>query len=308
MRALVTGSAGFIGRHMVRELRARGYTVTGKDPVTSGWHIGNCLNLFNGISHVYDLVVHCAYHVGGRSAIDGVNLNFAKNLQLDAALFEWAIRTQQRRVLYFSSSAAYPVGFQSDYRPRKLYEDLIALNEQDPKFLDYDWPVSLTPDANYGWAKLTGERLAADARKNGLAVTVVRPFSGYGEDQSEDYPFPSIVRRASAGDLTVWGPRGQTRDWVHVSDVVAGALAVCESGTEDPVNLCTGVPTEMGQLAQTVYGRANGLEWHDKQVTYDESRPTGVFYRVGDPTRMLQHYTPKVSLEEGIARALRAYS
>lgn len=312
MRALVTGSAGFVGRHMVAELQARGYEVTSLDIAefcgdAMQWFCNtDCQECGDVGGAVYDLVAHCAYHVGGRAAIDGTNMNFAKNLQLDAAVFEWAVRTKQKRVLYFSSSAAYPVEWQqNNSAKKKLEEDDISLMGYI-SHADYDWPISNQPDANYGWAKLTGELLVTDARRNGLAVTVVRPFSGYSEDQSREYPFPSILARAKAGDLSVWGPKGQTRDWIHVSDVVKGALAVVESGTDEPVNLCTGRGVEMGELAAMVCREAQGWP-EDRPLVplYDESKPTGVFYRVGDPTRMLNYYTPKVTLEEGISRALR---
>jgi len=322
---------------MVRELESRGYEVwqsdIAHDPSAPmyGNYYHDALDVFGKITRVFDLIIHAAYHVGGRAAIDGVNTNFAKNLQLDAAMFEWAVRTKQKRVLYFSSSAAYPVVYQT-----RSYQEAFGalapldnphkwLSEDDIDLAD---PAEiLAPDANYGWAKLTGERLAEDARRNGLHVSVVRPFSGYGEDQSLDYPFPSIVRRAASGDLSVWGPPGQSRDWIHVDDVVRGALAVVESETTDPVNLCTGVATEMGELAEMVFSMANcsqgipeGCEserggWdlcefcddheaRQRKPNYLEDKPYGVFYRVGDPTRMLQYYTPRVSLEEGIRRAL----
>lgn len=294
--ALVTGSAGFIGRHMTRELESRGYLVWGVDLPGYDAH-----SLFRETIQRYDLVVHCAFHVGGRAAIDGVNTNFLKNLQLDSAMFEWAVRTKQKRVLYFSSSAAYPVGMQSEEAVREGYARPLKEVDCPPmsSWGDFNW----LPDSNYGWAKLTGERMAQDARLSGLPVTVVRPFSGYGEDQSLDYPFPSIVQRAKTGDLSVWGPPGQTRDWIHVDDVVRGALSVVESGTEDPVNLCTGVGTEIGELAQMISVAAG---WYpgEHEPTYLTDKPTGVFYRVGDPTRMLQYYTPTVSLKEGIRRAL----
>src|SRR5678816_177150 len=230
---------------MVAELESRGWEVWGYD-ITEG---DDFLKKLDGAWQQMDLVVHCAYLVGGRAAIDGTNMNLAKNLQLDASLFEWAVRTKQRRVLYFSSSAVYPVEAQSlgvlntwKLSPftRDKAAEMMQLREKDwEDHIDAQWA-----DADYGYAKCVGERLAQTARENGVPTTVVRPFSGYGEDQSLDYPFPSIIRRAKEGDLSVWGPPGQTRDWIHVSDVVKGALAVVESGTELPVNLCTGVGTE----------------------------------------------------------------
>jgi len=174
--------------------------------------------------------------------------------------------------------------------------------------------VGADPDADYGWAKLTGERLATNARKQGVTVSVVRPFSGYGTTQSSDYPFPSIVARAREGDLSVWGPPGQTRDWIHVDDVTAGAMAVVRfdadsrpNGWCGPVNLCTGIPTEMGKLARMIWKRSlDTIESADGCIVeYDDSKPTGVLYRVGDPHKMLRYYTPKISLEEGIERALK---
>jgi nucleoside-diphosphate-sugar epimerase len=228
MRALVTGSAGFVGRHMVVELERRGYEVSPCDIAyrqgarRQREYVKDANRIFKPSSDLklskvqFDLVVHCAFHVGGRAAIDGVNTNFAKNLQLDAAMFEWAVRTKQKRVLYFSSSAAYPVDLQDKHYQRHHSGDRLKETDVDLGMLPPDYDLSPMPDSNYGWAKLTGERLAEDSRKSGLAVTVVRPFSGYGEDQSLDYPFPSIVKRAAAGDLSVWGPPGQTRDWIHI--------------------------------------------------------------------------------------------
>jgi len=308
VRALVTGSAGFVGRHMVAELVARGWDVAGVDlrqwsPVApptaagAGRYAHATGDMLDGVRlpgvDTFDLVAHCAYHVGGRAGIDGEPRNLAHNLQLDAAMFEWAVRTGQRRVLYFSSSAAYPTVLQTGHPPRQLAEDDLDL-----------WGVR--PDARYGWAKVTGEHLAQAAAESGLPVHVVRPFSGYGENQDDCYPFPAIVRRALAGDFTVWGPPGQCRDWIHISDVVRGALAVVDADERRPVNLCSGSPVEFGVLALRVAELAALVSpdrpWPD--VEYREDRPTGVMYRVGDPARMREHYTPAVPLDEGIRRAI----
>jgi nucleoside-diphosphate-sugar epimerase len=291
VRALVTGSAGFVGRHMAAELTRRGYQVEGWDLKTGL----DCVSLFRSSRRVYDLVVHCAFHVGGRAAIDGEPRLLARNLQIDAGLFDWAVRTGQGRVLYFSSSAAYPVGLQDIDSTRLEYR----LQEDDIR-LDLDRPGR--PDARYGWAKLTGEHLAQAARESGLDVTVVRPFSGYGADQDDTYPFPSFIARARArvDPFPIWGPGTQVRDWIHVDDLIGGALAVAESGTEEPVNLCTGRGVSMLELAHMCCKQVG----HRTRLMPQPDKPTGVAYRVGDPTRFRQYWTPRVSLEEGVARAL----
>ena len=300
MRAMVTGDSGFIGRHMRVALERRGWDVVGCDLRTGS----DARDVFLSDDNVYDLVVHCAYHVGGRAAIDGEPRLLAANLELDARLFDWAVRTGQRHVLYYSSSAAYPIRLQEataavrilggDYdRSRPwvpLDEDMI-----DNRALEQ-------PDARYGWAKLTGERLAESARLSGLRVHVVRPFSGYGEDQDLTYPFPAILRRVLTGELSVWGPPGQYRDWVHVDDVIGCSLAVIDQDVDGPVNICSGVGVEMGDLAVRMAGIAGVAV--PGEVTYLRDRPTGVMVRVGSPARMVEIYRPTVDLDEGIRRAI----
>lgn len=297
MKALITGCSGFVGRNFTRYLKELGWDVFGLD-IADDPDEDAFKYFVNGYDDTFDLVVHCAYEVGGRSHIDGTNMALAHNVAMDAAMFEWALE-HAVAVLYFSSSAAYPTGYQHrDFvhgmptKDKRLHEDQIFFDGR-----------ALPPDANYGWAKLTGERIAKAASDNGLRVHIVRPFSGYGGDQSLQYPFPSIIKRARQGDLTVWGPPGQTRDWIHIDDVVRGAFAVYEADERRPVNLCTGRGTEMGELAQMVYREAHPkADW--KGTTYSLDKPTGVFYRVGDPTRMNELYTATISIEEGVRMAL----
>lgn len=287
--ALVTGAAGFVGRHMAAELSRRGWKVAWCDideTVDSDAH-----DVFRTCRDVFDLVVHCAATAPHRAAIDGQPMNLALDLMLDAAMFEWVARTRQRRVLYLSSSAVYPVSFQDGAEEWKLHETNTIS------------PLGIMPDASYGWTKLTGERMAAAATAAGVAVHVVRPFSGYGEDQADRWPFGAFLARARRREdpFTIWGTGTQVRDWIHIDDIVAGALAVVDADVREPVNLCTGVGTSMVDLATMLCREAGYEPW----FSTDPGAPAGVAYRVGDPSRLHDIYRPRVTLEEGVARAFR---
>jgi nucleoside-diphosphate-sugar epimerase len=287
VRVLVTGSAGFVGRHFARHLQD--HDVLRVD-VAERLSV-DARDFFRGDNGHFDLVIHAAAHVGGRKDIEGrAAFVGAYNLQLDGAMFEWALRTRPNRVVYFSSSAVYPVKLQEGYAR-------IALSEWD-----VNPTVPVLPDATYGWVKLTGERLAAEAEAEGLRLHVFRPFSGYGEDQSEDYPFPAFAARSRRKDdpFQIWGDGTQVRDWIHVDDVVGGVMTAIEQDVHGPMNLCTGRGVSFNALADMFTTEAD----YNPAPEHILDAPRGVSHRVGDPDKMLTVYQPKVTLEEGIRRAL----
>lgn len=293
MKALVTGSAGFLGRHFVRALLHRGYSVQRVDVRSrEPWDAREYYRYAS--SHV-DLAVHCAAVVGGRQTIEGSPLELAVDFSLDAEFFTWAARTRPGRVVYLSSSAVYPVWLQRSGLTGGLGG--YRLREED---VDLDRPE--LPDALYGWSKLTGEILARHARQTGVAVTVVRPFSGYGVDQDPAYPFRAMLERARAHEdpFTIWGDGRQVRDWIHVSDVVEATLTLAEERVDGPVNLGLGRPVDMLTLAEMVCREAG----YKPEVECRVDRPAGVSYRVAEPSRLLNHYRPRVSLEEGVRMAV----
>lgn len=299
MRVLVTGSAGFVGRHMVDAFEERGDRVFCIDLIQSGREtVGDVLDFFRGDwgPSDFDLAVHCAATVGGRAGIDGSPLAVATNLALDAWFFRWLERAQVSRAVYFSSSAAYPIDLQNDFTIcRPLREDDISTDRLNIG----------RPDATYGWAKLTGEQLAVAARAAGRRVLVVRPFSGYGPGQTADYPFPALIEKAlSLHGHEVWGSLETGRDWVHISDIVGAVLALLDAGEDGPVNIGTGEPTQFGDLVQAMTTEAWGTSRWEWTALAD--KPTGVAYRVADVSLLSQFYTPKVTLAEGIREAIAA--
>jgi GDP-L-fucose synthase len=302
-RALVTGGCGFVGCHFVRRLLDDGWKVLVVDDLSSGiapnsliWNFyrGDLRDYVKYVSPDYDLIIHCAAVVGGRLKIDGDPLAVATDLAIDSDLMRWVVKAKNKpKVVYFSSSAVYPLELQTYHNRMKLQETLAGR---------FEFSRVATPDASYGWSKLTGEYLAQHAVKTYNAdVVIYRPFSGYGEDQSFDYPFPSIIRRVvnKENPITIWGSGEQCRDFIHIDDIVEAVMQtkdVLKPG--EVLNLGSGIPTSFKQLANAACGALD----HNVKIVCDTTKPEGVFYRVADTYKLDQFYKPKVSLEEGIRR------
>ena len=283
MRVLITGSSGFIGSNFHRRLAADHQVayVDIASPIRA--HRMDCRKLFRTCDERFDLLIHAAAVIGSRQERDENPLAVYENLALDQAAIAWCLRTGTP-LLYFSSSAVYSVKKRGPFR-----ESLVGSRFE---ILDAD-------DA-YGYIKLVGERQAHDLWCLQVPVTIVRPFSGYGADQSEDYPFRAILERVKRREdpLTVWSDT--TRDFVHVEDIVSACLVLTELGTLGPVNIGTGVPTRMSELARMMAEQA-GYEPEIKILHQSE----GPDHRFADTSFMETFYKPRISLAEGIEMALK---
>ena len=164
------------------------------------------------------------------------------------------------------------------------------------------------PDMTYGWSKLTSEYLGKIAYENHKIESIVfRPFSGYGPDQDQSYPFPSICLRAlklkkNENKFYVWGSGHQMRDFIHIKDCIRGILKL-ENKIRDgsPVNLSSGNYTSFKELAKKILAQLN------KKATVIglSKRPEGVFARAGkiDLQKKLG-FLPKITIDTGIKECL----
>jgi len=243
-----------------------------------------------------DEAYHLASIVGGRMKIDGDPLAVGLDLGIDSAFFLWAAKVNfPSRILYASSSAAYPVNLQTEGKDIALSEDMI----------DFESGLS-SPDFTYGWSKLTGEYLSRIAHKNyGLSVAVIRPFSGYGEWQEPVYPTPAIAMRAAAkiDPLYVWGTGEQSRDFVHIEDCITCMILAIEKikdGTA--VNIGTGKATSFLELAALMAD----IVGYKPLIEGRSGKPVGVANRFCNPdfTRELLGFYPQISLRDGMSRVI----
>lgn len=320
-KVLVTGGAGFVGRHVTRWLLEQGDDVRVVDSLVSGsgtcdpaagWPLfeprdfagfhferADCRDWFRGPQRDdgFDLAVHLAAVVGGRRVIERNPLAVAADLSIDAGYWDWARLARPAKTLCFSSSAAYPVQLQREGSWVLLREEM----------LDLDGAGFGMPDMSYGWAKLTCEYLARLAyERHGLRSVCYRPFSGYGEDQDDHYPFPTICKRAldgaSAGHVGVWGSGRQLRDFIHIDDCIRGVASTMDAIDDaGAVNLSTGIVTSVSDLARL----AAGTLGYDAVVEAMTDQPEGVFARGGDTGKQKAlGFLAEIPVQAGVARVL----
>jgi nucleoside-diphosphate-sugar epimerase len=301
---LVTGAAGFLGRAFAQHHLGLGDDVLGVDDLSSEhafWPRDladasrvqlDAAQFMHETDRSFDVVYHFAAPVGGRLKIEGDPLFNADSLRLDSVLFRWAIN-KAGTVLFPSSSAVYGVAFQGG-TGQLLDEHLFH-----PR--DLTWPA---PDEMYGFTKLVGERLAYTAEKYGLNTLCIRPFSGYGEGQSLEYPVPSIAQRIVRREdpVVIWGSGSQSRDFVHADDLVAATVARIDAGVKgyQSMNIASGKPTTFNEVARVMAQ----IEGYEPAIVNDASKPEGVHARFGGTTEMSKYYMPRIGLVEGMTRVV----
>ena len=321
-KILITGAAGFVGRRLVKVMLDKGYNVvcvdniaplTGAIDPNQGWPLYNpkdyknfnfynldCRDWFNkNLSNKFDYVFHLAAMVGGREVIENNPLTVAEDLSIDSHFWKWCTKSNPEKVITFSSSACYPVELQSHKRNRLLKEEDISFNKN----------IGM-PDMTYGWAKLTCEYLGQIAyEKYGIKSVCYRPFSGYGEDQDSNYPFPSICKRILSNMnnklINVWGSGHQSRDFIYIDDCIDGVMKTMDKIDDgSAVNLSTGILTSFFEFAKIT---ANILGF-DPKIEGTSNKPEGVYARGGDTTKQNKlgfHYSLK--FEDGIKKGLKFF-
>lgn len=308
-RVLVTGGAGFIGRHLVDRLARAGATVTVADDLSRG-KLENLQGVPNEIFYKVDLsdpyyadtfpdlmrdaewVFALAAHLGGVGYMNAQQARvFTPNVLMNTLTLEAARKAGVPHYLYMSTACVYRQDLQVD--ADALLSEIAAYPS---------WP-----DATYGWTKLLGEIQAYHyARDYGMDIKIPRLFNVYGpyEDFSVDrsHVIPSLMRKARAypGEpFRVWGTGSQTRAFLYVDDAVDGILLMAEKGpSAEPVNIGSDQRVTIRELAQRVVA----VSGKDIPIEFDPSMPEGVHGRAADRTLATQllGWEPKVGLQDGL--------
>ncbi|MGC4864843.1 NAD-dependent epimerase/dehydratase family protein [Micromonospora sp. DT53] len=338
MRVLLTGAAGFIGSQIADLLVAEGHDLVALDALLPQAHGGELPEWFRRHDPVVgdvrdarlldrllagvDAVCHQAAMVGhGLDPSDAPDF-VSHNDYATAVLLAAMHRAGVTRLVLASSMVVYGEGryvcaTHGTVRPAARSVADLAAGRYEPTCPDCLGALSpalvpedalLEPRSTYAATKLAQEHLAAAwARQTGGSVWALRYHNVYGPRMPRDTPYAgvaSIFRSALAAGLSprVLEDGRQRRDFVHVTDVArANLLALTAAPPRGlvPVNVCSGEPHTVGELAVALAEAMAG----PAPLIAGGGRAADVRHVVADPRRAaeLLGYTARVGFDEGVA-------
>ncbi len=337
MRVLVTGAAGFIGSHIADLLVAKGHDVRCVDALLPQAHGGGLpawsrrhapvvgdvrdASLLDRLLDGVDAVCHQAAMVGHGTDPTDAPEYASHNDHGTAVLLAAMHRAGVARLVLASSMVVYGegryrCGRHGVVRPLPRSAADLAAQRYDPTCpgcgralvpqpVPEDAPAD--PRSTYAASKLAQEHLAAAwARQTGGGGWALRYHNVYGPRMPRDTPYAgvaSIFRSALAAGQTprVYEDGRQLRDFVHVTDVArANLLALTAAAPEGmvPVNVCSGEPHTVGELATALAAAMGGPQ----PLVVGGARATDVRHVTADPRRAAERlgYTARVGFVEGV--------
>ncbi len=306
-KALICGAGGFIGSHLVKRLKEKGYWIRGVDlkhPEFSktgadDFIIGDlrdpifCIHVMDkAFDEVYQLAADmggAGYIFTGHNDADIMHNSALINLNILDACH----KRNAYKIFYSSSACIYPKYNQDDPDNPKTSEESA-------------YPAY--PDSEYGWEKLFSERLYLSFHRNyHLDVRIARFHNIFGpegtwEGGREKVPAAfcgKIAEAQDGGEIEVWGDGEQTRSFLYIDECLEGVDRLMKSKFTGPVNIGSEEMVTINQLAEIIMYIAG------KKLTIKHIEgPLGVRGRNSD-NRLIKEklgWAPDFSLREGLEK------
>ncbi len=305
--ALVCGAGGFIGSHMVKQLKLAGCWVRGVDLKLPEFSRSAADEFILGdlrkpafcdsvVDRQFDEIYQFAADMGGAGYIfTGQN---DANVMHNSAMINLNMLDACRRrppggLFYASSACIYPERNQQD---------------RDNPLCAEDSAYPAAPDSEYGWEKLFSERLYLAYQRNyGIDVRVARFHNVFGPEGAwrggkEKAPAAlcrKIAQAPPAGEIEIWGDGLQTRSFLFIDECLEGVARLMRSSFTGPVNIGSEEMISINSLARMIM-RLAGKSLRIRNVP----GPIGVAGRTSD-NRLIREqlgWAPSQSLQHGMAQ------
>jgi len=308
-RIVVCGAGGFIGGHLIADLRRQGYTdlrAVDLKPLSQWYQCfpdvenfvldlqdkASCVQAVQGAAYVYNL----AADMGGMGFIENNKGLCMLSVLINTHLL-MASRDAGAERFFFSSSACV---YNAD---KQKSPEIIPLKEEDA------YPAM--PEDGYGWEKLFSERMCRHFREDfGLQTRVARFHNVYGPhgtyDGGREKAPAAICRKiiqaklSGKHEIEVWGDGTRTRSFMYIDDCLKGVQMIMASDIIEPINLGSSELVTINQLVDIVENIA-GVK---VKRNYNLSAPQGVNGRNSDNTKIKQYlgWEPSISLRVGLEK------
>lgn len=306
---LVTGGAGFIGSHIADRLIAKGYRVVIIDNESTGLRENvnpKAIYLHGDITRIGDLEkafsygIDVVFHIAGQAStirsfddpIDDLKVNVVGTINV----LKMCLKHRVPRLMYASSMTVYG------------HPSRIPTPETEPcKPISY---YGITKYAAERYVHATAERVDLDFD---FHVTSFRMFNVYGERQSLENPYQGVVaifisNVLNGEPITIYGDGEQSRDFVHIQDVVDAWMdALDNEATYGQVfNIGTGTRRSINELVDVTLA-AFDRSRATYPVRYAPVRPGDQRHMAADITKAsrILGWQPKVEFAEGMERTVR---
>jgi GDP-L-fucose synthase len=298
---VITGGHGFLGSHVVRTLRARGYT-TVRTFRSSEYDLTHEAKVEKMLADLEpEVIVHLAAVVGGIGANRRFpGTYFYRNLMMGAVLMELARRAGVKRFLSIGTICSYP-----KFTPVPFHEDELWNGYPE----ETNAPYGLAKKMLLVQSQAYRQEFGFDA-PNVMLVNLYGPGDNF--DPETSHVIPALIRKfveaIERGDseAPVWGSGNATREFLYVEDAAqAIALAMEKLEGSEPVNIGAGIEISIKDLAETI-ARLTGFEG---RLIWDPSQPDGQPRRCLDVTRAkeLLGFSASTPFEQGLAKTIEWY-
>lgn len=299
---LVTGGAGFIGSHLSAKLLSLGAHVTVIDDLSAG----NMDRVPKGVNIIEGCITDSASLSNAMQGSDAVfHLAAIASVPLCEADPAWSDKVNLKASLEIISAANCPVIFASS---AAIYGEPVEIPIAE------NHPIS--PVGYYGQQKAAIDANICSLGPQSTPACALRFFNVYGAGQDPSSQYSGVlsifIDRASTGrQITIFGDGEQTRDFIHVSDVVQALLltgfSLLDSGVSSPAhasafNICTGSPVTLNEVVGVISSHVD----EEISVAYEDGREGDIKHSSGDSTKLQSTFDwkPETSLTDGLLSLL----